>query len=255
MLSPEEIAEQQQLLATYRHTLAIYLKQQAMIGPAYSPPALIGGIDEARSTIRRIKATLRAAGVVVDEDPDDEPSGSTFVGQVAVPPPRRSRQFWVWLIAVDMLALVLVIGGVWWFTRTPGNTPSLEATRTVPEEATPPQDTPSGQTDLAALESQLMDANIALSAVQVEQVRKFINEPDTGYKLLAEHALEVIGDQKFQDMLYLDELDTQYTELVGQDHYLDFDEDQLKEAMVRVWNDHYPDRQVASFEQIIQSRS
>jgi hypothetical protein len=36
MLSPEEIAEQQ-LLAAHRRTLAIYLKQQAMIGASTIP--------------------------------------------------------------------------------------------------------------------------------------------------------------------------------------------------------------------------
>jgi hypothetical protein len=41
MLPADEIAEQEQLLATHRHTLMIYLEQQAEIGRAYSPPSLI----------------------------------------------------------------------------------------------------------------------------------------------------------------------------------------------------------------------
>ena len=72
MLSPEEIVEQQQLLAAYRRTLAVYLRQQAEIGRAFSPPALINGIDETRRDIKRIKAILQAASAEVAEDPDDD---------------------------------------------------------------------------------------------------------------------------------------------------------------------------------------
>jgi hypothetical protein len=72
MLSPDEIAEQQQLLAAHRRTLAVYLRQTAEIGRNFSPPSLINGIDDARANIRRIKAALISAGVDVPEDPDDE---------------------------------------------------------------------------------------------------------------------------------------------------------------------------------------
>src|SRR5206468_8959740 len=59
-----------------------------------------------------------------------------------------------------------------------------------------------------------LDTHRMMSARSPE-VREYINNPDTGYKLLAEHALQVVGDQKFRDTLYLDELDTRYTDLVG----------------------------------------
>jgi hypothetical protein len=88
-----------------------------------------------------------------------------------------------------------------------------------------------------------------------QEVREYINNPDTGYKLLAEHALQVVGDQKFRDTLYLDELDTRYTDLVGQEHYAEFDEERLKAAIVRAWNEHYPDKQVQSFDELVEPRS
>jgi hypothetical protein len=76
----------------------------------------------------------------------------------------------------------------------------------------------------------------------------------TGYKLLAEHALQVVGDQKFRNPLFLDELDVRYTDLVGQEHFADFDEDQLKAGMLRAWNEHYTDQPVDSYDQIVESR-
>jgi hypothetical protein len=260
MLSPEEIAEQQQLLAAHRRTLAIYLRQQAEIGPAYSPPALINGIEHARSNIRRIKTTLNAAGVTVAEDPDDEEPQPSHRRPVAVP--RQDPMFprWLGLAVASVLVIGLAAGGGWWWlSRQPGNTPPPQATpsslkATASAEA-PPEATAPAETDLAALESQLMKANIALSAVQVDQVRGYINDPNTGYKLLAEHALQVVGDQKFRDTLYLDELDTRYTNLVGEDHYAEFNDDQLKAGMVSAWNEHYPDQKVTSFDEIVEPRS
>jgi hypothetical protein len=265
MLSPEEIAEQQKLLATYRRTLAIYLKQRAMIGQAYSPPALITGIEETRSNIKRIKATLKAGGTVVPDDPDDESTTATFIRPAALSASSRPRRLWIWLVVVDIVALALAIGGWWWFYGQPTDTASQAATSPAIEEITPPAETPFDVTpseeppttepSTADLEEQLTAANIALSAVQVEQVREYINDPDTGYKLLAEHALQVVGDQRFRETIFLDELDVRYTELVGEEHFAEFNEDRLKEAMVLAWNGHYTDNKVESFEEIVESRS
>lgn len=77
MPSQEEIADQQELLATYRRTLARYLKQQAALGEAYVPPGVSEGIREARNNIRRIKDILRTWDVPVENHPDDEPPTPT----------------------------------------------------------------------------------------------------------------------------------------------------------------------------------
>jgi hypothetical protein len=45
----EDIANQQELLATHRRTLAHYLAQQAQLGVAYTPPGVAQGIHEARA--------------------------------------------------------------------------------------------------------------------------------------------------------------------------------------------------------------
>jgi hypothetical protein len=105
MLPQEEIDEQLQLLHTYRRTLATYLRQQAAIGEAYSPPALLFGITEARSHIQRIKSVLRAAGVEVPDDVDDEePAPILIVPRI----PKRARAGLV--VGAIGAALLLVIG-------------------------------------------------------------------------------------------------------------------------------------------------
>jgi hypothetical protein len=262
MLSSEETAEQQKLLAAHRRTLAVYLRQQAQIGQAYSPPALINGIDETREQIRRIKEALKAAGVAVPNDPDDEEPQRPL--RHSVPQPRQDPVFPGWLLpAIIVLALVSG-GGYWWYynqnigtagpteTATPAAAPIGEATSA---EEPPTEEAPAAQTEVDALESQLQEANIALSETQVEVVRGFINDPNTGYKLLAEHVLQIVGSQRFRQTLYLDEIDVRYTEVVGTDHFADFDQDQLKAGMVRAWNERYTDQRVDTFDEIVEPRT
>ncbi len=65
---------------TYRRTLAHLLRQAAQYGGVlYAPPQVAPGIDEARSNIRRIKATLRDNDVRVSDSPDDELSSQETV--------------------------------------------------------------------------------------------------------------------------------------------------------------------------------
>ena len=105
MLPQEEINEQLELLRTYRRTLGTYLRQEAAIGEAFSPPAILYGIAEARSHIQRIKSGLRAAGVEVPEDlDDDEPP------PVLVVPRTHSRLRLGLLAATIGAALLLAIG-------------------------------------------------------------------------------------------------------------------------------------------------
>jgi hypothetical protein len=106
MLSPEEIAEQQQLLATHRRTLAVYIEQQAELGRAFSPPGVIQGIYEARSNIRRIKKILRSADAVIADDPDDEePIKSIFV--VDLREGTRKQQV---ILILSVAAVLLLLG-------------------------------------------------------------------------------------------------------------------------------------------------
>jgi len=71
MPTEEEIADQRELLATYRRTLSRYLRQLAQHGAANAPPSLFEGIHEAREQIQRIKVVLRRWNVAVDDHPND----------------------------------------------------------------------------------------------------------------------------------------------------------------------------------------
>jgi len=94
MPSPEEIADQQKLLATYRQTLVYCLDQQAKLTTTYAPPAVFHGIQEARDNIRRIKSSLRGWGVEVEDHPDDEPPAAAPPEDQSLPsssPPARDQ--------------------------------------------------------------------------------------------------------------------------------------------------------------------
>jgi hypothetical protein len=78
MPSQDEIAQQQELLATYRRTLAHLLKQAAQYGgEVFAPSQTASGIAEARTNIQRVKKPLRDWGVPVDDSQDDENENRT----------------------------------------------------------------------------------------------------------------------------------------------------------------------------------
>jgi hypothetical protein len=111
MLTQEEIAQQFQLLATYRRTLAVYLRQQAAIGEAFSPPALVNGIWDARQNIRRIKAALRASGLSIPEAANDEELEPTLrLAWPQQPQPQQARPRRSVLVVA--LAAVLLGAGI-----------------------------------------------------------------------------------------------------------------------------------------------
>jgi hypothetical protein len=73
MLSQEEVAQQQALLAVYRRTLDHLLVQTAQYGgEVFSPPPVANGIHEAREHIEQTKAILRSNGLIVADHPNDK---------------------------------------------------------------------------------------------------------------------------------------------------------------------------------------
>jgi WD40 repeat protein len=93
MSTEDEIVAQQVLLATYRQTLAHYLRQQAMQGEAFALPVVSSGIREARENISRIKRLLRTWGAEVEDHPDDEPADRRDAETLS-PPPLAQPQDW-----------------------------------------------------------------------------------------------------------------------------------------------------------------
>jgi hypothetical protein len=108
MPGPEDIAHQQELLAAYRRTLAQYLKQQALISELFTPPAITHGIDEARANIQRVKSTLQAWGVPVEDLPDDQVPPS--IAALPVAKPRTVRRLARWRRVVFLLVGLLILG-------------------------------------------------------------------------------------------------------------------------------------------------
>ena len=266
MLSQEEIAQQLELLAVHRRTLEVYLKQQGEIGHAYSPPALINGIDDARARIARIKQALRAAGVEVSDGPSDAPTQklrapTNLMPAQPAPAARGSGLLIGALISVFVLAL-LGGGAYWWYANRLASASQAESAQpegapaggATPAEETPAGEAPAEQDEVAMLTSQLQGANIELSQTQADAVRGFLQDSGTPYKTLAERVLQVVAGQRFRQTLYLDEIDDRYTQVVGPERYADYDPEQLKAGMLRAWNEHYTDQQVDSYDQIVEPR-
>jgi hypothetical protein len=86
MPTSEDIAAQQQLLDTHRKTLHVLLTQQAQFGSAYTPPAIIHGIQAARAAIHDIKNTLRLWGAPAEDRPDELAQGVGFQAELAGSP-------------------------------------------------------------------------------------------------------------------------------------------------------------------------
>jgi len=92
MPNPDTVTQQQELLSVHRQTLTVYLRQQAMLGVPYTPPAIAYGIREARENIQRIKSTLRDWGVAVENLPDDEEPSSEPVSSRLQPEDEEERR-------------------------------------------------------------------------------------------------------------------------------------------------------------------
>jgi spore germination protein GerM len=115
----EEIIKQQELLTTYRRTLAHLLQQAARYGGvSFAPPQTAHGIDEARDNIRRIKDFLRERGVGVEDKFNDEAEPAQQIIPESIPGRRASASIvslacqyftkykrWLWLALVVPILL------------------------------------------------------------------------------------------------------------------------------------------------------
>ncbi|HRC74323.1 MAG TPA: hypothetical protein PLO33_01515, partial [Kouleothrix sp.] len=77
MADTDTTAQQRSLLKTYRDTVANERQRAARYGgEAAAPPDVKHNLADARAEIARLKAALRAAGVVVDDLPGDDDAGA-----------------------------------------------------------------------------------------------------------------------------------------------------------------------------------
>lgn len=104
------IAENLELLEAHRRTLHQLLKQEALSGEVFVPPALSNGIDDARAEIARLKSALRGWGVAVDDEPADTPSPPPQLASLPARALRLPPALWLAVGAGIMLLLVVALG-------------------------------------------------------------------------------------------------------------------------------------------------
>src|SRR5262245_49369435 len=98
----EAIAQQQELLAIHRRTLAHYLRQHKAMG-IIAQPSITNGIHECWTNIEQIKTALRASVIEVPDESNDEPRELTITMLTLTTQERRNRNrmlqkvrdFWV----------------------------------------------------------------------------------------------------------------------------------------------------------------
>ena len=91
MTDADDTASLQKQLAAHRGTLAHLLTQRAYFDPGLVPSHVAHGIADARAAIARLKAALRDAGVVVEEQAGDVAMPEEVAARPA--PSRPSRGF------------------------------------------------------------------------------------------------------------------------------------------------------------------
>jgi hypothetical protein len=128
MPSEEDIKQQQELLYNYRRTLFTLLKQRAQITASFVPPAIATGIDEARDNIHRIKQNLRAMGVPIDDQQNDDEAPApplVSIGSVSFGSTNISKSSNIgWYIGViGLLVAMAAVGFVLLSNR--GNSPGV----------------------------------------------------------------------------------------------------------------------------------
>lgn len=141
MADQETIASYLELLSSHRRTLRQLLRQEALAGEAFVPPAVASGIDDARAEIARLKAELRGWGVAVDDE----------LGDTALPAqPRTARLAGLpplaWAAIGAGLALLLAV--VVLLARAPGTSPA--PTPVAPAPTSAPTVAPTSAPTLAA---------------------------------------------------------------------------------------------------------
>jgi hypothetical protein len=91
MLDQGTIEQQQALLVENRRRLEHLFRQQAKLG-AYMPHYIVTDIEEAQSAIRSLKAELRAAGVPVEDEPNDDAHPATVVTPAQLTPQQQRNR-------------------------------------------------------------------------------------------------------------------------------------------------------------------
>src|SRR5262245_52916566 len=90
MLDQDTIEQQQALLVANRRRLAVLFQQHARLGD-YAPPHVRLEIEDAQTAICNLKMELRAAGVTIEDEPNDEARPAAAAPSQLSPQERRNR--------------------------------------------------------------------------------------------------------------------------------------------------------------------
>lgn len=110
MLDSDDSTRHRELLSVHRRTLHHYLRQQATLGKAHTPPEISSGISEARTEIRRIKELLRAHGLDVTNEPQDDDIEPLTVSEQTAYHIRIEKRIVPIMIGVIALGIVIWFG-------------------------------------------------------------------------------------------------------------------------------------------------
>jgi eukaryotic-like serine/threonine-protein kinase len=103
MLDQEDIEQQQSLLNQHRRRLGVLLQQQARLGD-YAPAHILLEIEDTQAAIHDLKETLSTAGIVVEDEPNDEARPTAVATPSHLTPQERRnrsrmlqkvRDFWI----------------------------------------------------------------------------------------------------------------------------------------------------------------
>lgn len=110
METEELVDDQFAILATHRRRLAKLRLQQARLGD-FSPPYIALDIEEAVANIAQLKAALHAAGVAVDDQPEDVMEPLAPAGELLLLPLSSHRRYAVTMNAV-LIGVTAFVGAV-----------------------------------------------------------------------------------------------------------------------------------------------
>jgi len=113
---------------------------------------------------------------------------------------------------------------------------------------------------IGQLEQDLSNANIILSDVNPDQIRKWLRS-EPAYHILAQNCLKVMRGMRVNDTVSLDVINSKYRELHGYppDKYLlpdKYDDmDKLKIAIFTAWKERHSAFPQTSFDQIVEGNN
>lgn len=262
-MSPEQATGDRTLdVRADEYSLAAVLYEMLVGEPPHTGPsvqAIIAKLLTQRPVrLRALRDTIpESIDAAVDKGlsklPADRfPTVAAFVTAVTAQKSRQpalSRRGWQWIAGSSIAGAALVA-----IIATPSGQPGgIDAVKETSDVAA------RGPFPVAAVEQQLLDANVPLSEGLEPAVRGWLRE-DPAYQTLSQRSVELLRDKRLVGPVPLDLIASEYKLQFGYGHgqYLPADkwndEAKLKTAIVRAWNITYPERPKIAFDSVFVAR-